>query len=166
MRKLLLATLLIATFPAFAETPPSDASIRELMSVTDARKLLDASYAQMDGVMGQAMKQALGDAAATPAQQALIEEFQHKSVDLVRTQMSWEKLEPAYSELYSKTFSQSEVDGMLAFYKSDAGRAVLAKMPKMMTNLTQMMVVQMQSFMPALQQLVAEYAQKVRDAGK
>src|SRR5690349_20312566 len=98
MKKLLLAALLIATVPAFAETPPSDASIRELMTVTDARKLLDASYAQMDGLMGQAMKQALGDAAATPAQQALIEEFQHKSVDLVRAQMSWEKMEPAYSE--------------------------------------------------------------------
>jgi hypothetical protein len=28
------------------------------------------------------------------------------------------------------------------------------------------MVAQMQSFMPALQKLVAEYTQKVRDAGK
>lgn len=166
MKKLLLAALLIATVPAFAETPPSAASIRELVTLTDVRKMMDTAYGQMDGMMAQAMKQALGDATATPAQEALIEEFKQKSVELVRTQLGWEKMEPAYLDLYAKTFSQSEVDGMLAFYKSEAGRAVLAKTPKLMTNMTQMMMVQMQSFMPALQKLVAEYQQKVRDAGK
>jgi len=166
MKKLLLAALLIATVPAFAETPTSAASIRELVTLTDVRKMMDTAYGQMDGMMAQAMKQALGDATATPAQEALIEEFKQKSVELVRTQLGWEKMEPAYLDLYAKTFSQSEVDGMLAFYKSEAGRAVLAKTPKLMTNMTQMMMVQMQSFMPALQKLVAEYQQKVRDAGK
>ena len=166
MKKLLLAALLIATVPAYAETPPSAASIRELVTLTDVRKMMDTAYGQMDGMMAQAMKQALGDATATPAQEALIEEFKQKSVELVRTQLGWEKMEPAYLDLYAKTFSQSEVDGMLAFYKSEAGRAVLAKTPKLMTNMTQMMMVQMQSFMPALQKLVAEYQQKVRDAGK
>lgn len=166
MKKLLLGALLIATVPAYAETPPSAASIRELVTLTDVRKMMDTAYGQMDGMMAQAMKQALGDATATPAQEALIEEFKQKSVELVRTQLGWEKMEPAYLDLYAKTFSQSEVDGMLAFYKSEAGRAVLAKTPKLMTNMTQMMMVQMQSFMPALQKLVAEYQQKVRDAGK
>ena len=149
MKKLLLAALLIATVPAFAESPPSAASIRELVTLTDVRKMMDTAYGQMDGMMAQAMKQALGDATATPAQEALIEEFKQKSVELVRTQLGWEKMEPAYLDLYAKTFSQSEVDGMLAFYKSEAGRAVLAKTPKLMTDMTQMTMVQMQSFMPS-----------------
>jgi hypothetical protein len=164
MKKLLLAIVLMASIPAFAETPASEASIRELMALTDARKLLDSAYAQMDGMLGQAMNPALGDSPPNAAQQALIDEFRHKTVELMQKEMSWDKLEPAYLRLYSKTFSQSEIDGMLTFYKSEPGRAVLAKMPRLMTNMTEMMTGMMQQFMPGLQKLVAEYVQKVQAA--
>jgi hypothetical protein len=164
MKKLLLVIALMASMPAFADTPPSEASIRELMALTDARKLLDAAYAQMEGAMGQAMKPALGDAAANAQQKALIEEFQHKAVELMQKEMGWDKLEPAYLQLYSKTFSQSEIDGMLVFYKSEPGRAVLAKMPLLMTNMTEMMMGMMQQVTPGLQKLVGEYVRKVQDA--
>ncbi|HTU64848.1 MAG TPA: DUF2059 domain-containing protein [Steroidobacteraceae bacterium] len=166
MKKLLLAFALFLSLPAFSAEGASEASIRELMKVTDAKQLLDASYAQMDGILGQAMKQATGDAPPTAKQQVLIDEFKSKTVELMRKEMSWEKLEPAYLELYAKTFSQSEIDGMLAFYKSEPGRAVLAKMPQLMANMSQTMMTLMQSFLPAMQKLAAEYVPKVRDAGK
>lgn len=166
MRRLLLVIALMAAFPAFADTEPSTASIRELMVVTDARKLLDSTYAQVEGLLGEAMKPALGDLPPTPEQQALIAEFQHAVVELMRKEMSWEKLEPAYIDLYARTFSQTEIDGMLAFYKSESGRAVLAKMPQLIANTLQMTTSQMQSFMPGLQKLAAEYVEKVRAARK
>ena len=81
----------------------------------------------------------------------------------VRTQ----RLEQAGDDvdLYAKTFSQSEIDGILTFYKTEAGKAMIAKMPTLMNNLMQMMMKQMQSFMPRLQQLQQEYAPKIKAAG-
>jgi hypothetical protein len=165
MKQLLLAIALMASLPAFAQTPASEASIRELLKVTEARKLLDGAYAQMDGLMDQAMKQAMGDTKPTPEQEKVMAEFRHKAVDLIQDEMGWQKLEPLYVDLYAKTFSQSEIDGILTFYKTEAGKAMIAKMPTLMNNLMQMMMKQMQSFMPRLQQLQQEYAPKIKAAG-
>src|SRR4051812_37270174 len=96
MKKLLLSLALMIALPSFAETSASNESIRELMAVTDARKMLDSSYSAMEGMLGEAMKPALGDSPATPAQAALIEEFKQQTVELMRKEMSWEKLEPVY----------------------------------------------------------------------
>jgi hypothetical protein len=51
---------------------------------------------------------------------------------LMREEMSWEKLEPMYYEIYQKALTQDEVDGMVAFYKTKAGQALVKKMPGLM----------------------------------
>ena len=56
-------------------------------------------------------------------------DVQSKNLDLTKSRMSWEKLRPAYVKAYSETFSEEEIDGILAFYESLAGRAMQAKMP-------------------------------------
>ena len=164
MKQLLLAIALMVSLPALAQTPASEASIRELLTVTEARKLLDGAYAQMDGLMDQAMKQAMNGQKATPEQEKLMAEFRHKAVDLIQDEMGWEKLEPMYVDLYAKTFTQSEIDGILTFYKTEAGKALIARMPTLMNNLMQMMMTKMQSFMPRLQELQQEYAPKIKAA--
>ena len=59
-------------------------------------------------------------------------------------------------EIYRKSFSQSEMDGMLKFYKSPAGKAVIAKMPVVMQNTMQVMQGEMAEMMPKIQQLIAD----------
>ena len=165
MKKLLLAIALMASVPAFADTPASEASIRELITITDARKLLDGVYDQMDGLMANAMKQALGNKEVTAEQEKLLAEYRAKTVALMREELGWEQLEPIYLDLYSKTFTQSEIEGMLAFYKSDAGKAVTAKLPILTNNLMQVMMQRMQALMPRVQKLSEEYVPKLKAAG-
>ena len=56
---------------------------------------------------------------------------------------AWDKLEPMYFKVYRDTFTQEEVDGMLKFYKTAAGKAMITKMPmvmqRTMTEMQQMM---------------------------
>jgi hypothetical protein len=167
MKKLILAVALVASWPAFADGPAaSEASIQELLAVTDAKKLIDGMYAQMDGVMEQAMKQALAGKPVTPEQEKVMAEYRSKVLGITREELAWSQLEPSYVDLYSKTFSQSEIDGMLQFYKSAAGKAVIAKMPVMMSNLMQMMTARMQSIMPRIMKVAEEYVPKIQAAGK
>jgi hypothetical protein len=167
MKKLLALVAVLAATPAFAQNQPaSEASVRELMAITNAKSLLDQTYGQLDGVMERAMKEAMGGKTLTPEQDSLLAEMRTKMVALFREQMSWEKLEPEYLKLYMATFSQAEVDGMNAFYKSPGGQAVIAKMPQLMQSLMQAVVADMQALMPKMQALENEYKEKVAAAGK
>lgn len=161
-----MAILLMASLPSFAvDAPPSEASIRELMNLTDSKKLLDQMYGQMDGMLEQSMKQALDGKPVNAEQEKLMAEFRARLIQVMREELNWEKLEPTYIELYSKTFSQAEIDGMTSFYKSDAGKAVLAKLPLLMQNLMQHMMTVMQDVMPRLRTLVDEFVPRLKKAG-
>jgi uncharacterized protein len=165
MKNLLLAILLVASLPSFAaESPPTEASIRELLRLTDSKALLDQMYGQMDGLMEQAMQEGLGNTKLNAEQERLLAEFRGKMVRLMREELSWEKLEVIYLDLYSKTFSQAEIDGMIEFYKSESGKAVLAKLPVLMQHLMKSMMDLMQSLRPGLRTLVDEYVPKIKKA--
>ena len=55
--------------------------------------------------------------------------------------------------IYKQSFTQKEVNGMLDFYKSEPGQAVIAKMPLVMQNTMQAMQARMNTTFPKLQKL-------------
>ncbi len=69
-------------------------------------------------------------------------------------------LEPMYVRVYQKSFTQGEVDGMIAFYKTPAGQAVINKMPVVMQNtmneVQQMMAPAVQRIQRMQQDVIAE----------
>jgi hypothetical protein len=166
MKKVILVLGLLFTAPSYAQSPAaSEASIRELMTLTNSKSLLDGVYGQLDGLMEKAMKDALAGKSVNADQEKLMAEMRARTVDIFREEMSWEKLEPGYLELYRTTFSQSEIEGMIGFYKTDAGKAVIGKMPLMMQNVMQMMMTRMQSLTPRISSLTEEYVAKLKAAG-
>jgi len=128
-----LVALLLGSAPAWA-APASEASIRELLSVTQAAKLLEGVRAQFDGLMGNMIRQAMNGRTPTPAQEQAIQRMKSRMVAVLQSELSWEKLEPMYLRLYRDSFTDEEVGGMLAFYRTPAGRAVIEKMPLLMQN--------------------------------
>jgi hypothetical protein len=167
MKPLIVAIALMAAVPAFAaEKPASEASIRELLELSDAKNLVDGVYRQMDSMLEDTLRQSLGDKPLNDEQQKLSAEMRAKIVELMQTDMGWDKLEPVYVKLYTDTFSQSDIDGILKFYKTPAGSALLKKMPLLMQNVMQMVTAQMQDLAPKLRSLVEDYTQRIMDAGK
>jgi len=165
MKMILLAIAMMVAAPSFAQAPPaSEASIRELLSLTDAHKLLDGAYDQIDSLMNNAANEALGGNTLTAEQDKLMAEWRSETMKLIREEMSWEKLEPVYIKLYKDTFSQSDIEGMLAFYKTGPGQAVLKKMPLLTQNLMQMLVSQMRALTPKLHVLSEQYVSKLKAA--
>ena len=64
MKRLLLSLALICSTAFAVDTKPSDASIKELLTVTDSQKVVDGIWGQVDGMMKGMMAQA---AAQSPA---------------------------------------------------------------------------------------------------
>ncbi|HXZ92410.1 MAG TPA: DUF2059 domain-containing protein [Burkholderiales bacterium] len=154
MKRLLvvLCALSAISSSAFAAPPAaSEDSIRRLLEVTEARKLLDGMMAQVDALMRRNMEQALRGRQLTPEQEAIIARMRGRMADAFREEMAWDKLEPLYVRVYRDTFTQDEVDGMLAFYRTDAGRALIVKMPAVI-----------QTTMGDMQQRMQPLVQKMR----
>ncbi|MBL6749935.1 MAG: DUF2059 domain-containing protein [Nevskia sp.] len=140
--------------PALAdESTPSAASVKELIAVMQSQKLIDSAWNQLDSVMQAGMQQALAGQTITVQQQVVISEMRSKMIAIFKEDMKWEVLEPIFIDIYQKSFSQQEIDGMLAFYKSDTGKAVIAKMPLVMQNSMQAMKGRMEVMAPKLRQL-------------
>ena len=158
---LLLLTSVCSQF-VIADTPPSDALVKELLTVTQPQKLLDQVMAQMDGVMQNSMLQAMPDQKLTPEQDSIMAEMRSKMVALIRESMSWEIMEPLYIDIYQKSFTQQEVEGILVFYRSDAGQAVIAKMPQVMQGTTQLTQTVLSTMMPKIQLLVRQSVEKLK----
>ena len=144
----------VAMCPAIAaEAPASETSVRELLSITQSQKLLDGTMGQVDAMMQRSMKQALAGQTLTADQQRIMDNMRTKMIALFREDMKWETLEPMFIDIYKQSFTQKEVDGMLDFYKSEPGQAVIAKMPLVMQNTMQAMQGRMAVMLPKLQQL-------------
>ena len=97
--------------------------------------MLNGSYANVDRLMRQSILPAYGEKPVTPAEQQQIDSTITKVMALMQDEMSWAKMKPQYVRLYVETFDQDEVDGLLAFYATPAGQAMINKMPIVMPKM-------------------------------
>lgn len=153
---ILSVCLLFCAGAQAAETKPSDESIRRLLTVTEAGKMLDAAMSQVGTMMENMMKQATQGKTVTPEQQKAMADLRAKSAAIMQEELSWQKMEPLYMRIYRDSFSQEEVDGMLAFYATPAGKAVIKKMPLVMQNTMAVMQERMGPVMVRIQQQARE----------
>jgi hypothetical protein len=154
MRRIALALALSLAFvpcAAFAARP-TDAQIDQLLEVTHSHQLLDSILAQIDQLQEQMAGQALAGETLTAEQQAGLDRLMAISSRNIREALTWEKLAPIYRRIYADTFDGSDVDAMIAFYKTDAGQHVIERMPTLM-----------QKTMLETQALVAPTMQKIRE---
>jgi uncharacterized protein len=155
----LVLFLITASSPLWAADPePSDASIKELLNVMQLHKSLDSISAQLDQIMQHAADQAAqGEPLSATAKQS-VERCRADLHVLIRDNLSWEKMEPDYIEIYKKTFTQKEVNAMIAFYKTPLGQSVVTKLPTAMENSQKETMQTMRPMMERIQQMQQEVA--------
>jgi hypothetical protein len=153
------------TSPA-PSSPPSEASVKQLLEAAQARKLVDSVMAQMDNLMLQSIAQATQGQKIPPKVQKDIDQQRGEMAAMMKELLDWKKLEPLYVRVYQKTFSQQEVDGMVAFYKTPAGQAVIAKMPAVMQNTIEEMQQMMGPVMQKIQKTQQDVLAGMKAEGK
>jgi hypothetical protein len=166
MRSMLVCLILgFLLLPAVrAETGASEASVRELIEVTQSARMVDTMFAQMDAMMEQSLAQAVAGKQLNPEQEKISAEMRARMFALLKEEMSWESLEPGFIDIYRRSFSQDEIDGMLEFYKSDAGKAVIEKMPLVMQESMKITQSRLGTLMPRIQELTRESTRQLMEA--
>jgi hypothetical protein len=128
MKSLLVGALITVAASAFA-APPSTQSVEALLALSQAEKVLDVVYAGMEQNIRQGMQMAIGDRKLTAEQQRVMQEAPPKLAKILREELNWEKLKPMLISVYTESFDQEDVDGLIQFYKSPVGQRFIAKQP-------------------------------------
>lgn len=135
---------------------PSDASLKELLAITHASDLRDRSLSQYDNLVKSIMQQALQGETITAEQQKFMDTLQKNMLTIIKEELAWDKTEPMLLKIYRNSFTQEEVDGMISFYKTPAGQAVIKKMPLVMQNMFAEMQTRMGPIIVKMKKMMGE----------
>ena len=148
-----------------AESKPSVASIKQLFETMHTASLIDNLMSQVEGTVRGSMAQAVTGQTPNAQQQKILDDMEHKIFALAKEQLDWKELEPMMVDVYRNTFSQREVDGMLNFYRSDVGQAVVTKLPTATQQSMAAVQGRMRSLTPKIMQLERDAAAQLKAAG-
>jgi hypothetical protein len=144
-------TLLWCAPPLRADEASKSAKAEELLQLTQGDQMV-RMMEMMKGMMAQADKDMPSE------QRAKVGEMQGKMMELVAVSLS--KAKPALAKVYADTYTEEEIDGILAFYKSPAGKALLQKMPEVMQRLTPVMMRMMGDLQPQMKTMMEGMKEK------
>jgi hypothetical protein len=139
--------LICGAAAAANNAPASDASIRQMLELTDAQQTIAGMKGQMTAMMNMSMQNATKGQTITPERQAILDRMTANMSAVVTDILNWDDLLPMYLRTYRAAFTQDEIDGIIKFYKSPAGRAYVKKLPLLMQNL----MGEMQGFIKTVQ---------------
>ena len=137
-------SMLIVAWPVFAnDAPPSDVSIQELLTLTRSEELVNGMKPQLNAMISASINQVSQGHQATPERQAVIDRMREKMVTAFDESFNFESMQMITLRVYQATYTQDEVDGLIAFYKTPPGQALINKRQPMMQN----MMAEMQTLM-------------------
>jgi hypothetical protein len=125
-----------------------DAKIEELLTLMKIEQLQKQA---MDNVLQMISNQLKSQPDAAKA-----EEKQKRIFALMADKTSWKNMKPTYIKVYSDTYNDSEIDGILLFYRSQAGKAMVDKQPALMSKMSTTMSDQMKELTPEIQIIMME----------
>jgi len=157
MRRLLLLSVCLPAL-LLADEAAKRTKIDQLMGLMNSealsRQMLDQAR---QNIMGQ-----LNRPNTPPEMQAIEQEYSEKVLAIIAKSLDWSILKPKMAAIYDETFSESEIDGILTFYQSAAGRAFVLKMPELMNRSMKMSQDLIEANAPQIRKLTDEMVQKLK----
>jgi uncharacterized protein len=138
---------------------PSKESIEKLLTAMNVESLVSNMQIQLDAAMKAGLDRSLKSQVLTPDERAITDNLKKKITADLSGELSWDKMKTLYTQVYSETFTQEEIDGLTKFYESAAGKAFVSKVPQVMKKTMVLMQARMG---PVIQNL----EKSIQDAGK
>lgn len=160
--KKMVATLVLsfASLAAFA-APPTDASVEELLKITNAQQLMVSMQKDLEVNMRAQIDQMKSKRKLTEREAKALDALPGAVSKIIADELSWEKWKSIYLGIYKESFEQSEIDGLIAFYKTPAGQAFVKKMPIVMQK---SLGAAQQSMGPVIEKINAEVMKTIKAA--
>lgn len=138
MKRLSLVLVLALALPlaAHADDASHRAKAQEMMALIRTQQMVEQNANSMKKQITDAAQATIGLDPA-PEKKAQAEAFVKKADDLIDTQLSWASMQPGITDIYVKAFTEEQLDGIIAFYKTPGGAALLTTMPEINSQVNQ-----------------------------
>jgi hypothetical protein len=157
---MVLVVSLVLPLAAHADEASRRAKAQEMVTLLHMDKLMAQLMDNMMSQMNAMTSQMLGSS-VSDEQKAKLAAFQKQVLAAVDAQVGWKAMEPEYVTLYAQTYTDEELDGIVAFYKTPAGASMIAKTPELSTKSMQLVQSRMMALQPQLKQMVDDFTKSV-----
>lgn len=158
----LAAAVLCAASPlAHADDASKRHKIGELFTLIQIDKTMQQVATQQVTQAQRAMKTMFPDAKISPDQQKDLDAFLQKILAITQQSLSWSKLQPQFTDLYASTYTEEEIDGMIAFYRSPVGTAMIARQPEILSKSQAISQAQLAEVQPQLRAAILQFVQQM-----
>lgn len=166
MKRFVAAAMLCCAVavPARADEASKRAKVEELFRVIKINQMTDQIIGSVQKQMANMTRSMPNANSLTPEQKKLLADYQTKVMGLVNETVGWKELEPQMVQLYSSTYSEGEIDGILAFYKGPVGQAMLAKTPELTQKSMELSQGKLAALQPKVQAMSQEFAKQFQAA--
>jgi hypothetical protein len=133
----LLILILCLPLAARADEASHRAKAAQMVELLHTERMVQQNTAAILKQVCDAANQEMG-ANPTPQNKIQLTAFENKASQLIDAQVGWKALQPGIVDLYAQTFSEQDLDAIIAFYKTPAGIALLDKMPSINDQIVQL----------------------------
>ena len=139
--------MLLAALSAAAQQSKQQ-KIQRIIEITSPDSVVTEVVNQVDGMMKQIRPN------PTPQQKTRQQAALDKIAKISKERML--KIRPELTKAYAETFTDEEIDGMLAFYETPAGRAAVAKIPAINTRMSSLIQTEMNALGPEINKIAED----------
>ncbi len=159
MGAVLVLLVVFMAVPARADDASKRAKVMEQFRVMHVDRMTEQITASVRKQMDLSMRSA-GGANITADQKQLIDGYEGRVMAVVRDTLSWKVVEPQMIDLYASTYSEGEIDGILAFYRGPVGQSMLAKTPELTEKSMAITNAKLVSLQPKISEMSQEFSRQ------
>ena len=149
-----IIVLSILSSVSYADEVSKKVIAEDLLITMKSDQMIKPFFNQIRSMMEQQFVQ-MG---APEAMRPILKKYTDKIFNLMEETLNWQALKEDIVSVYIQTFTEDELKGMLAFYKSPVGKSVIDKMP----IAVQYSVGIVQKHMPQIQVKLKEIVQEMK----
>jgi hypothetical protein len=142
---------------AYADATSKARKVREMLVAMHLEETTNRLERAQEERVEAISQQQLAGVPLDADQKKAFDDYRAKVVELLRSSASWKALEPDFVKLYSDAYTEEELDGILAFYRSPVGRAMLAKAPELTEQSIAISQRRMTALAPKVQELMDQF---------
>jgi uncharacterized protein len=160
-----IAALVVAAqlpLAAHADEASKRAKLHEMFQLAHIDRTMATMFAVQEKQLPMLMRKMLPGGTLTVEQQTDLDAFMLKVHNIVTQAASWDKMEPQFTDIYASVYSEQEIDGLIAFYKSPVGAEMVAKQPEIVERSQVVTQSLMQAVQPQVMQAAMEFAQQMQ----
>jgi uncharacterized protein len=153
-----IAFMLLA--PAAAAADQKDDLAREILALTHVNQMME----QLKTQVLQLQDQILSEMDIPEDKKEAAETFKRKIHEKIFEIMSPEQMRDEYIELYTSVYTLEELEGLVRFYKSAAGKSMIEKQPLVLKRSMEISQNKVRLLIPELQKITEEFEASLDEA--